>query len=65
MYGTVFAAFPDGHNTVYDFCLQLWSRGGDLTDANSAITLDTPQAAAALDFYRRFERPQRYAARSS
>jgi multiple sugar transport system substrate-binding protein len=53
LYGTVFAAFPDGHNTVYDFCLQLWSRGGDLTDANGMITLDTPQAAAALDFYRR------------
>ncbi len=53
LYGTVFAAFPDGHNTVYDFCLQLWSRGGELTDAAGAITLDTPEAAAALDFYRR------------
>lgn len=53
LYGTVFAAYPDGHNTVYDFCLQLWSRGGDLTDASGAVTLDTPQAAAALDFYRR------------
>ena len=51
--GTVFAAFPDGHNTVYDFCLQLWSRGRELTDANGAPTLDTPEAAAALDFYRR------------
>jgi multiple sugar transport system substrate-binding protein len=28
LYGTVFAAYPDGHNTVYDFCLQLWTRGG-------------------------------------
>lgn len=27
VYGTAFAAFPDGHNTVYDFCLQLWTRG--------------------------------------
>src|SRR5689334_23212455 len=53
LYGTVFAAFPDGHNTVYDFCLQLWSRGGDLTDASGAITLDTPEAAAGIDFYRR------------
>lgn len=50
--GTVFAAFPDGHNTVYDFCLQLWSRGGDLTDASGAVQLDTPEAATALDFYR-------------
>ena len=53
LYGTVFAAFPDGHNTVYDFCLQLWSRGGELIDDQGHPTLDTPQAAAALDFYRR------------
>ena len=53
LYGTIFAAFPDGHNAVYDFCLQLWSRGGDLTDAGGAVTLDTAPAAAALDFYRR------------
>src|ERR1700685_2623835 len=26
LYGTVFAAFPDGHNSVYDFLLQLWTR---------------------------------------
>jgi multiple sugar transport system substrate-binding protein len=53
LYGTVFAAFPDGHNTVYDFCLQLWSRGGELIDADGRPTLDTPEAIAALDFYRR------------
>jgi multiple sugar transport system substrate-binding protein len=53
LYGTVFAAFPDGHNTVYDFCLQLWSRGGELTDTSGAIALDTPAAIAGLDFYRR------------
>ncbi|MER3486474.1 MAG: ABC transporter substrate-binding protein, partial [Chloroflexota bacterium] len=52
VYGTIFAAFPDGHNTVYDFCLQLWTRGGELTDAAGTPTLDTPQARAALDFYR-------------
>ncbi len=52
LYGTVFAGYPDGHNTVYDFCLQLWSRGGELTDVAGAVALDTPQAAAALDFYR-------------
>ena len=45
LYGTVFAAFPDGHNTVYDFCLQLWTRG-------SEISLDSPHAVEALDFYR-------------
>jgi len=53
LYGTIFAAYPDGHNTVYDFCLQLWSRGGELTDANGVPTLDTPAAVAGLDFYRR------------
>lgn len=53
MSGTVFAAFPDGHNTVYDFCLQLWGRGGELTDTTGRPTLDTPQAIEALDFYRR------------
>ncbi len=52
LHGTIFAAFPDGHNTVYDFCLQLWSRGGDLVDTAGAMTLDTPTARTALDFYR-------------
>jgi multiple sugar transport system substrate-binding protein len=51
LYGTVLAGFPDGHNTVYDFCLQLWSRGGELLDSGGRPTLDTPQAAAALDYY--------------
>ncbi len=52
MYGTVFAGFPDGHNTVYDFTLQLWSRGGELLDRNGRPTLTTPQAEQALDYYR-------------
>ena len=52
LYGTVFAAYPDGHNTVYDFCLQLWTRGGELLDASGAVTLDTAEAAEALTFYR-------------
>ncbi|MGD1029845.1 MAG: extracellular solute-binding protein [Opitutaceae bacterium] len=51
-WGTVFAAYPDGHNTVYDFCLQLWSRGGDFFDASGKIRLDTPAAEEALAFYR-------------
>lgn len=52
LYGTVFAAFPDGHNTLYDFALQLWSRGGEFEDKDGNAVLDTPEAAAALDFYR-------------
>src|SRR5215470_1186224 len=52
LYGTLFAAFPDGHNTLYDFALQLWSRGGEFADKDGKAVLDTPEAAAALDFYR-------------
>jgi len=52
-YGTVFAAFPDGHNTLYDFALQLWSRGGELTDSTGRLFLTTPVALSALEFYRR------------
>lgn len=51
LYATVLAAFPDGHNTVYDFCLQLWARGGELTQ-NGSININSPEAAEALDFYR-------------
>jgi multiple sugar transport system substrate-binding protein len=53
LYGTVFAAFPDGHNTLYDFALQIWSRGGELLDAAGKPQLRTPQAIAALDYCRR------------
>jgi multiple sugar transport system substrate-binding protein len=51
LYGTVLAAFPDGHNTVYDFCLQLWARGGEVTK-NGIIDIDSEQAVEALTFYR-------------
>lgn len=53
MYGTAFAAYPDGHNTVYDVCLQLWTRGGELLDQQGKIQLNTPQMVRALSFYRR------------
>lgn len=56
LYGTVFAGLPDGHNTVFDFCLQLWTRGGNLTDANGHMNIDTPEAAAGLDYYRQILR---------
>ena len=51
-WGTVVAAFPDGHNTLYDFALQLWSRGGSFHDAEGRPTIATTEAADALDFYR-------------
>lgn len=50
--GAVFAAFPDGHNSVYDFLLQLWTRGGDLFDTAGEVHFETAHAAEALTFYR-------------
>jgi multiple sugar transport system substrate-binding protein len=52
LYGTVFAAYPDGHNTVYDFCLQLWTRGGELFDEQGKWNLQTEEAESALTYYR-------------
>ncbi|WP_343111834.1 extracellular solute-binding protein [Mucilaginibacter sp.] len=52
LYGTVFAGLPDGHNTVFDFCLQLWTRGGELTDKNGKVNIDTTAAVDGLNFYR-------------
>jgi multiple sugar transport system substrate-binding protein len=52
LFGTVIAAYPDGHNTVYDFCLQLWTRGGELFDDSGAMRIETSEARDALDFYR-------------
>lgn len=52
LYGTLFALYPDGHNNIFDFALQLWSRGGDLVDENGRIVLDSLQANEAMDAYR-------------
>ncbi len=52
LYGSVFAGYPDGHNAVFDFCLQLWSRGGELQDADGKIGLNQAPAIEALNFYR-------------
>ena len=51
-FGTAFAAYPDGHNAVYDFLLQLWTRGGELTNSAGQFDLATPEAFKALEFYR-------------
>jgi len=56
LYGTAFACYPDGHNTLYDFALQIWSRGGEFHDQSGVPVLESPQAVAALDFYRRVVR---------
>ena len=58
-FGTLFAAYPDGHNTLYDFALQLWSRGGSLVDAAGRACVDSAPALKALDFYRTTVRDHR------
>ena len=52
LYGTVFALFPDGHNTVFDFSLQLWTRGGELVTEEGAVDINSTEAASGLEFYR-------------
>jgi len=56
LYGAIVAAYPDGHNTVFDFCLQLWSRGGELTNADRKINIQTSAAQEGLTFYRQLLR---------
>ncbi len=52
LFGTAFAAFPDGHNTVYDFALQTWTHGGELVDQSGRVVVDSPGARRGLEFYR-------------
>lgn len=52
LWGTVLAGLPDGHNNVYDFLIQLWSRGGELLDAAGRPAFDSPAGAEALSFLR-------------
>jgi multiple sugar transport system substrate-binding protein len=52
LWGTLFAAYPDGHNTLYDLVLQVWSRGGELYTADGLPTLSHPTVVEALDYYR-------------
>ncbi|RZK40420.1 MAG: extracellular solute-binding protein [Pedobacter sp.] len=53
LYGSIFACFPDGHNAVFDYCLQLWSRGGNLTDKDGNVNVNTAASLEGLDFYRK------------
>ncbi|MDP5202521.1 extracellular solute-binding protein [Flavobacterium sp. DG2-3] len=52
LYGCIFANYPDGHNMVFDFCLQLWTRGGSLINNKNQISINSKAAIEALDFYR-------------
>ncbi|SDZ92595.1 multiple sugar transport system substrate-binding protein [Arachidicoccus rhizosphaerae] len=51
--GTALAAYPDGHNAVYDFCIQAWTRGADFTSANPSINLQNQGIIDGLHFYRK------------
>jgi multiple sugar transport system substrate-binding protein len=51
-YGTVLALFPDGHNSFYDFCIHIWSRGGEPFGADARPDFLSPAAREALDFIR-------------
>lgn len=50
--GTALALYPDGHNGFYDFCIHVWTRGGEPFDAAARPDLRTVEARAALDFMR-------------
>lgn len=51
-FGTVLALFPDGHNSFYDFCIHVWTRGGEPFDTDGAPNLLSTEALAALAFIR-------------
>jgi multiple sugar transport system substrate-binding protein len=53
MSGVVFVASQDGYNTICDFWIHLWSRGGEIFDAQDHIRLDKPLVEETLDFYRK------------
>jgi multiple sugar transport system substrate-binding protein len=55
-YGTVQALYPDGHNSFYDFCIHVWTRGGEPLAPGGRPTFKTPQAVAAVDFIRTLAR---------
>tara|TARA_B100000941_G_scaffold290077_1_gene271045 strand:+ start:2157 stop:3410 length:1254 start_codon:yes stop_codon:yes gene_type:complete len=51
MWGTIIAGLPDAHNNVYDFLIQLWSRGGNLLDKeNKYAVFNNDIGEEALEF---------------
>jgi len=49
LYGCVIAAMADGHNSIYDFFIQLWSRGGRVIDGRRAA-FNSPAGREALTY---------------
>ena len=58
LYGTTLALYPDGHNGFYDFCIQVWSRGGEPFGPGARPQLRTREAESALDFLRLLARDE-------
>jgi multiple sugar transport system substrate-binding protein len=54
--GTALALFPDGHNGFYDFCIHVWSRGGEPFTPDGRPDFTSLQAHDALDFLRTLAR---------
>jgi multiple sugar transport system substrate-binding protein len=53
-YGAVLALYPDGHNSFYDFCVHVWTRGGDPFTKEGRPSFVSKEAVDALDFIRSF-----------
>lgn len=51
LWGCCEAAYGDGHNNVYDFVIQLWSRGGVLIGEDGEPGFDSSIGEEALQFY--------------
>ena len=52
LYGTLLAAFPDAHNIIYDFALQLFTRGGQLLDDWGKPKFDDDIGVESLTYLR-------------
>lgn len=55
-YGTALALFPDGHNGFYDFCIHVWSRGGEPFNSEGRPDFTSWQAYDAVEFLRELAR---------
>jgi multiple sugar transport system substrate-binding protein len=52
LYGTVLASFPDGHNIIYDFALQLFTRGEQLMDDRGNPCFQGKTGVTSLSYLR-------------
>jgi multiple sugar transport system substrate-binding protein len=51
LHGTLLATFPDAHNIIYDFFIQLWTRGGEVLDADDGrVAFNSKAGVEALQF---------------